>query len=199
MDIRLHTDSKKASNFGTVLMALSLVPLLIMAITGDIPWVWGTVGLFVAAIILILVERSRNERSALLVGRHNAATISKKYRLDITTAEGYRLVKGLKNEEKDAEGEVVRKNDSGVRLVRKSGEWTLRNVRGGAEYDRDAVRTESQAEEQEQASALSEYAQGLYDESRTSIEVPTDELAEAVKKVREANMKQRAPLRSDED
>lgn len=200
MDIRLHSDSKKVSNLGTVLLAVSLVPLLIMAITGDVPWVWGTVGLFVLAVILILGERSRNERNALHVGRHNAAVVTEKYKVDMSTAEGYRLIKGLKDDGKDVEGEVVRKDGAGVRLVRKDGEYTLRNVSGGEEYDRDRAKAKVEAEEEAGSSDLSEYAQSLYESAqRSSLPVPTDEFTEAVQKVREANLERQRALHSDAD
>lgn len=163
MDIRLHTDNKRVGLIGTVLLAVSLVPLLIMAATGVIWWVWGTVGLFVLAIILILAERSRNERRALLTGRHNAAVIAERYKLDLTTAEGYRLVKGLKEEEHDEYGEVVRRADGSVRLFRsKDGEFQLRNVSGNAEYSKEAKAEEVRQSEADEQAERDDYAAKLY-------------------------------------
>lgn len=163
MDIHLHTDTKRIGVFGTILLAVSLIPLLVMAATGVIWWVWGTIGLFVLAVILILVERSRNERRALLTGRHNAAVIADRYKLDITTAEGYRLVKGLKEEEHDEYGEVVRRPGGSVRLFRsKDGQFQLRNVSGNTEYSKDAKAEEARLTEAEDQAERESYAAKLY-------------------------------------
>ncbi len=163
MDIRLHTDKKRVGHIGLILMAASLIPLLIMAATGVVWWVWGTIGMFVVALVMFLAERSRNERRALLTGRHNAAVIADRYKLDITTAEGYRLVKGLKAEERDAYGEVVRRPNGSVRLFRsKDGEFQLRNVSGDAEYSKDAKAEEARLSEAEEQAERDDYAAKLY-------------------------------------
>lgn len=163
MDIRLHTDSKRVGHIGLILMAASLIPLLIMAVTGVVWWVWGTIGMFVVALVMFLAERSRNERRALLTGRHNAAVVADRYKLDITTAEGYRLVKGLKAEERDAYGEVVRRPNGSVRLFRsKDGEFQLRNVSGDAEYNKDAKAEEVRLSEAEEQAERDDYAAKLY-------------------------------------
>lgn len=163
MDIRLHTDSKRVGHIGLILMAASLIPLLIMAATGVVWWVWGTIGMFVVALVMFLAERSRNERRALLTGRHNAAVIADRYKLDITTAEGYRLVKGLKAEEHDAYGEVVRRTNGSVRLFRsKDGEFQLRNVSGDGEYSKDAKAEEVRLSEAEEQAERDDYAAKLY-------------------------------------
>lgn len=163
MDIRLHTDSKRVGHIGLILMAASLIPLLIMAATGVIWWVWATVGMFVVALVMFLAERSANERRALLTGRHNAAVIAERYKLDITTAEGYRLVKGLKVEEHDEYGEVVRRPGGSVRLFRsKDGEYQLRNVTGNAEYSKEAKAEEVRQSEADEQAEREDYAAKLY-------------------------------------
>lgn len=162
MDIRLHKDSKRVGHIALFLMAASLVPMLIMAATGVIWWVWGTIGLFIVATAMFLVERSANERRALHVGRHNAGIVKEKYGVEFTTAEGYRLVKGIVDEERGATGEVVRYDGSGVRLVRKDGEYTLRNVSGDTEYSKEAKAQAALDAEAEEQAERDSYAAKLY-------------------------------------
>lgn len=164
MNIVLYKPTKALNNIGVALLIASIVPIFIAVLSSYVNWVWATVGLFVIATVLFLVQRVQNEKGDLNAARNNLSEINQRYGLKLDVGDAFKLTKEFPDDQTDAKSKnTYVANGIGVQLVRRKGEYILARTGDGEEYVKGQGKTEKpQLVRADEAAEHEEYVKNLY-------------------------------------